>query len=64
VTFDGLFTGDDNRFESKWFASCVLSRVGFSYRKLSDGPSKKIKSHLSLVELEGVGEFGFAGFQF
>jgi len=45
----GFFAGRDNRFETKWFASRVLSRVGFAHQKLSDRPAQKVEAHMTLI---------------
>src|SRR5258708_36366435 len=59
VTFDRLFTGSDDCFETERFSSRVLSRMGFAHGELSDGPSEKIVAHLLLVFLKRVGYPGF-----
>jgi hypothetical protein len=61
MAFDCLLAGTDDGFETKWLASWVPSRVGFAYRKLTDGPAQKIESHLPLVLLECVSNARFTG---
>ena len=64
MTFHGLFAGRDDRFETKQFASRVLSRMRFSHWKLSDGPSQKVEAQVTLVFPEGMGDLRLAGFEF
>ena len=64
MTFHGLFAGRDDRFETKRFASRVLSRMGFAHRKLSDGPPQKVEAYVTLIFPQGVGDFRLAGFEF
>ena len=64
MAFHGLFAWRDDRFETKWFASRVLSRMRFSYRKLSDGPPQKVEAYMALIFPQGMGDFRLAGFEF
>src|SRR5689334_1191874 len=64
VTFDRLFTGSDDRFETERSSAWVLSCMGFAHGELSDSPAKKIEAHLPLVFLKRVGYLGFAGLEF
>ncbi len=64
MPFHSFFTGPDDRFETKWFASRVLSRVGLAHRELSDSPPQKVEAHMTLIFPQGMGNFRLAGFKF
>ena len=59
MSSDGFFAWLDNGFETQWFAVGVLSCVRFAYRELTNGEPKKIKSHVSLVRSQGMGNSCF-----
>jgi hypothetical protein len=37
MAFDGFLTGSDECFEAEWLSMRILSGMGFSHRKLTDG---------------------------
>src|SRR5258708_22216655 len=60
---DSFFTGLNERLETKRF-SPARSGVSFPYGVLSKGEPQKIEPDISLIFLQGMGESGFAQFQF
>ena len=64
MALDALFTGRNDRFETKRFTMTRCSSMGSSHRELSNGKSQEVKPYFSLIFFEGVGQSRFAWFQF
>ena len=63
MALDCLFTGGNDRLETKWF-SLAGSCMGFPYRELSNGKPQEVEPHVALIVVEGMGQSGFAWLQF
>ena len=61
---DSFLAGCDDGFEAKLFSIRILARSVFSNGVLSDRKAQKIEADFSMVWREGMGNLGFAWFQF
>ena len=59
MTFDGCLTGFDDCFKAQWLPMRALSGVGFTRRKLTNGVAKKVKSYVSFIGSQRMGDFRF-----
>ena len=66
VSSDGFFTWGDDGLKSEQIACFVpnFSRMRFSHWKLSDSYPKELKANVALIFSKGMGNFGFARFEF
>jgi hypothetical protein len=59
MTFDGFLAGFDDCFKAQWLPMRALSGVGFARRKLTNGVTKKVKSYVSFIGGQRMGDFRF-----
>lgn len=64
MALNSFFTGRNQRFKAKRLTLARRSGMGSSHRKLSNGEPQEVEPHISLIFLQGMGEPGFAWFQF
>ena len=64
MALDSLFTWLNERLEPKRFAVARRSGVSSSYGLLSNREPQKAEPDIALILVQGMGEPGFARFQF
>ena len=64
MAVDSLFTWLNERLETKRFAVARRSGVSSSYGVVSNREPQKVEPDIALLLVQGMGEPGFAQFQF